>query len=138
MTSCWIRLDMLLSLSSRCSCAPDASDFRSSSVSFQKCASPGGKTTHLASQLLGRGVVIALDRTQAKIERIQQTSTTCGLANMIRWLVLDATKAVAAEEDGALGKSDLAEIVNGTKIKGFQAGIFDRVLVDPPCSGFGP
>ena len=78
------------------------------------CAAPGGKTTHLAALMGDRGEVVAVERhpqraraLAAQAQRLHATS--------VRVHEADA-KAVTAD---ALG------------------GRFDRVLIDPPCSGLG-
>jgi 16S rRNA (cytosine967-C5)-methyltransferase len=78
------------------------------------CAAPGGKTTHLAALMGDRGEVVAVERhpqraraLAAQAQRLHATS--------VRVHVGDA-REVTPE---ALG------------------GRFDRVLVDPPCSGLG-
>lgn len=80
------------------------------------CAAPGGKTTHLAALGGDRAEVVALElqpKRAAAIERQAQRLR----ATSVRVVVGDATDlgAVASE----LG------------------GPFDRVLLDPPCSGLG-
>ncbi|MCW2983582.1 MAG: rsmB [Conexibacter sp.] len=78
------------------------------------CAAPGGKTTHLAALMEDRGEIVAVERhpqrakaLQAQAERLHATSVRVHLAD---------AKEITPE---ALG------------------GRFDRVLVDPPCSGLG-
>jgi 16S rRNA (cytosine967-C5)-methyltransferase len=76
------------------------------------CAAPGGKTTHLAALMEDRGEVLAVEHNPRRAAELQRTAerlrTTC-----VRVALADATKPLAGE------------------------GGFDRVLVDPPCSGLG-
>jgi 16S rRNA (cytosine967-C5)-methyltransferase len=78
------------------------------------CAAPGGKTTHLAALMGDRGEIVAVERhpqraraLRAQADRLRATS--------VRVHVADA-REVTPETLG---------------------GRFDRVLVDPPCSGLG-
>jgi 16S rRNA (cytosine967-C5)-methyltransferase len=78
------------------------------------CAAPGGKTTHLAALMGDEGEIVAVEKhpqrakaLAAQAERLHATS--------IRVEVADA-KAITKERLG---------------------GAFDRILVDPPCSGLG-
>ncbi len=75
------------------------------------CAAPGGKTTHLAALMEGTGEVVAVERHP---RRAQALNATCWRmrANNVTVVTADA-KAF----DGDHG--------------------FDRVLLDPPCSGLG-
>lgn len=80
------------------------------------CAAPGGKTTQIATTLKsGQGQVIALDQYPNKIKLINENAKRQKLTAQINARVLDA-RTVATE---------------------FPAGIFDRILVDAPCSGLG-
>jgi 16S rRNA (cytosine967-C5)-methyltransferase len=76
------------------------------------CAAPGGKTTHIAALMEGRGEVVAVERNRRRAGALARTSQRLRAGN-IRVEVADA----------ALAKS--------------QGERFDRVLVDPPCSGLG-
>lgn len=75
------------------------------------CAAPGGKTTHLAALAEDRGAVIAVERHPG---RARALAATCAR--------MDAGCVEVHVEDAARARSD---------------GPFDRVLVDPPCSGLG-
>jgi NOL1/NOP2/sun family putative RNA methylase len=75
------------------------------------CAAPGGKTTHLADLMEGRGCLVASDRDEKRIRALLGNVYRLGHAGIL---------AVAA--DG----------------RAFPAGAaFDRVLVDAPCSAEG-
>jgi 16S rRNA (cytosine967-C5)-methyltransferase len=76
------------------------------------CAAPGGKTTHLAALMGARGELVALERSPARAEELTRTVRRMRAAN-------------ARVELG-----DAAE----PRPPGER---YDRVLVDPPCSGLG-
>jgi 16S rRNA (cytosine967-C5)-methyltransferase len=76
------------------------------------CAAPGGKTTHLAALMGGAGEVVAVERNPRRAAELRRTVARMR-AQSVRVVVGDAALAVAGEEP------------------------FDRVLVDPPCSGLG-
>jgi 16S rRNA (cytosine967-C5)-methyltransferase len=75
------------------------------------CAAPGGKTTHLAALMEGAGEVVAVERNPQRARALQATAARLRAANVT------VVTADANDYDGA--------------------GRFDRVLLDPPCSGLG-
>jgi 16S rRNA (cytosine967-C5)-methyltransferase len=75
------------------------------------CAAPGAKTTHLAALSGDSGEIVAVERHPGRAEALRRTCRRMG-ATRVRVQVADAA---APREDGP----------------------FDRVLVDPPCSGLG-
>jgi 16S rRNA (cytosine967-C5)-methyltransferase len=75
------------------------------------CAAPGGKTTHLAALMEGTGEVVAVERHPQRARALNATCMRMRATN-VTVLTVDA-KAF----DGEHG--------------------FDRVLLDPPCSGLG-
>jgi len=74
------------------------------------CAAPGGKATHLAALMEGRGEVVAVERDRRRAGVLARNAERLG-ANNVRVELADAELARSPE--------------------------FDRVLVDPPCSGLG-
>jgi 16S rRNA (cytosine967-C5)-methyltransferase len=75
------------------------------------CAAPGGKTTHLAALMEGRGDIVAVERHPQRAKALEATCARMRAEN-VTVVTADATAF-----DGANG--------------------FDRVLLDPPCSGLG-
>jgi 16S rRNA (cytosine967-C5)-methyltransferase len=78
------------------------------------CAAPGGKTTHLAALMEGAGEVVAVERNRRRAAELQRTVERLGVQECVRVVLDDAARAL--EGDGRA---------------------FDRVLVDPPCTGLG-
>jgi len=75
------------------------------------CAAPGGKTTHLAALMQGEGQVVAVERHPQRARALRATCARMRAGNVT------VVVADAKHHDGA--------------------GSFDRVLLDPPCSGLG-
>jgi 16S rRNA (cytosine967-C5)-methyltransferase len=78
------------------------------------CAAPGGKTTHLAALMEDKGEIVAVER-HAQRAKALKTQAERLHATSVQVHVGDA-KAITVDELG---------------------GRFDRILVDPPCSGLG-
>ncbi len=76
------------------------------------CAAPGGKSTHIAALMGGEGEIVAVERNPARATQLAETAQR-----------LNATNIRVELADAALARS--------------QGERFDRVLVDPPCSGLG-
>jgi 16S rRNA (cytosine967-C5)-methyltransferase len=75
------------------------------------CAAPGGKTTHLAALMGDRGEVVAVERHAG---RSRALAATCERMHARSVRVVTADAKAFSDDDG-----------------------FDRVLLDPPCSGLG-
>ncbi len=80
------------------------------------CAAPGGKASHCAERMGDRGEVWAVDRSSARLQRLQANAERLGLG-ALRPLAADATT--------------LLEHQPGWRQR------FDRILLDAPCSGLG-
>jgi 16S rRNA (cytosine967-C5)-methyltransferase len=76
------------------------------------CAAPGGKSTHLAALMQGRGEVLAIERNSRRAGELVRTAQR-----------LRATNVRVEVSDAELERP--------------EGPVFDRVLVDPPCSGLG-
>jgi 16S rRNA (cytosine967-C5)-methyltransferase len=75
------------------------------------CAAPGGKTTHLAALMEDRGEVVAVERHPGRASALERTRARLG-----------ASCVLVEVGDAAIPRTD---------------GPFDKILVDPPCSGLG-
>jgi 16S rRNA (cytosine967-C5)-methyltransferase len=75
------------------------------------CAAPGGKTTHLAGLMEGRGSVVAVELHPGRAEALRRTASRMG-----------ATAVEVRTGDAAAPHEPVA---------------YDRVLVDPPCTDLG-
>jgi len=84
------------------------------------CSAPGGKTAQMAIAMRDSGTIVACDRSPARLRRVEANAARLGLRS-ITCVAEDGT-APAAMADGS----------------GVQApGLFDRILVDAPCSSTG-
>lgn len=77
------------------------------------CAAPGGKATHLASQMDGQGLLVANEIHPARAKILSQNIERMGIRN-----------AVVTNEDPM-------------SLKQYFPEFFDRIVVDAPCSGEG-
>ncbi len=75
------------------------------------CAAPGGKTTHLAALIEGNGEVVAVERHPGRADALRRTAERM--------------------------RADCVRVVTGDATHPREERSFDRVLVDPPCSGLG-
>jgi 16S rRNA (cytosine967-C5)-methyltransferase len=78
------------------------------------CAAPGGKATHIAELMADTGEVIALDKSERGIAKIQENAARLGLMSV------------------RAAKSDVSHELS-TEFR----GPYDRILIDAPCSGLG-
>src|SRR5271165_2503208 len=76
------------------------------------CAAPGGKSTHLAALMGDSGEVLAVERDRRRAGELARTAQRLRAHNVR----VEVGDAALARPEGA---------------------VFDRVLVDPPCSGLG-
>ncbi|NTV26075.1 MAG: 16S rRNA (cytosine(967)-C(5))-methyltransferase [Chlorobiaceae bacterium] len=81
------------------------------SVVFDMCAAPGGKSTYMAELMGNQGRIIALDRTAAKLRRIEENAHALGIT------------IIEAREGDALAFDPECQP--------------DTILLDAPCTGTG-
>ncbi len=87
------------------------------------CAAPGGKATHLAELMGDRGAIVALDLKPSRLKLLQDNCRRLGLHCIVP-IVGDARRP-----------SDWP--IERTVSRHAGLPIFDRILVDAPCSGLG-
>jgi len=77
------------------------------------CAAPGGKTTHIGQLMENNGLIIAVELFLKRVPELMRIINKFGVKN--------------------------AHVINGDskKFNQFMKIEFDRVLVDPPCTGSG-
>ena len=80
---------------------------------WDACCAPGGKTCHIAQLMGDRGELIATDISRSKLTLVQDSLRRLGIVSV--------STAVAD-----LHQPDT-----------FPDGVFDRILLDAPCSGLG-
>jgi len=73
-------------------------------------AAPGGKTTYIAARMRNKGRVTAIDKSRRRLELVVENAQNLGI-KIISPVACDMNE--------------------------FKGGPFDRVLLDPPCSGWG-
>jgi 16S rRNA (cytosine967-C5)-methyltransferase len=78
------------------------------------CAAPGGKTTHLSALAGGNAEILATDVSALRLRMLQEVLTRTG-APGIRTALHDLSRAPLTP----------------------SSGLFDKVLVDAPCTGMG-
>jgi 16S rRNA (cytosine967-C5)-methyltransferase len=91
---------------------PLAVDARPGERVLDLCASPGGKTTAMAADMEETGVLVASDVRSRRVGLLQRTVASSGARH---------THVVHIDRSGPLP----------------FAPVFDRILVDAPCSGLG-
>jgi len=90
------------------------------------CASPGGKTTHIATLMKNSGKIIAIDKNDAKVKLITDHCERYGISN-VQTFAMDSSKLLKDPKN-----TDTKKVVVQ-----FPPSTFDRILLDPPCSGLG-
>lgn len=89
------------------------------------CAAPGGKATHLAELMGDRGTIYAVDRKASRLDLLRQNCERLGIQSVVPIVgdVRTPSEWSRVLEQG----SDLHD----------GSPLFDRILVDAPCSGLG-
>lgn len=88
-------------------------DLQPNERALDLCAAPGGKTTLIAARAGNSALIVAADRSARRLETVTKFSALHNLES-IKSVVLDAANPLP-----------------------FADGVFDRILVDAPCSGTG-
>lgn len=95
------------------------------------CASPGGKTMHLAARMRNTGCIIAFDKNAKKVTALQENLAKSAVTNTVCFV---RNSAKVFHPDGI---RDLPSFIGSNGRKMLGPSIFDMILLDPPCSGFG-
>ena len=80
------------------------------------CAAPGTKTTHLAQLIKDEGEIVAIDRSDNRLNLLKENLERLDIKS-VKTLKIDATKLIEI----------MPEYIN----------YFDKILIDAPCSGIG-
>lgn len=115
-------------------------------IVLDMCAAPGGKATHLATLVGNAGHVIAIDRSQKKIDQIKQNAEKLGLTNICAF-AYDSTKLVSEDFQSGCKKIKFTDISFKTDDFGdlksmyppppYPPSSFKWILLDAPCSALG-
>lgn len=89
------------------------------------CAAPGGKATHLAELMGDRGTIYAVDRKGLRMDLLRRNCGRLGVRSIVP-IVGDVR--TPSEWSGM--------IASGPNLQK-RSSLFDRILVDAPCSGLG-
>lgn len=87
-------------------------DVRENDNVLDVCSAPGGKTTHMAQLMHNKGRIVAIDHFPQKLNLIDELAGRLGIT------IITTMQSDARELPESLG-------------------LFERVLVDAPCSGLG-
>ncbi|MDF1666483.1 MAG: RsmB/NOP family class I SAM-dependent RNA methyltransferase, partial [Planctomycetota bacterium] len=77
------------------------------------CAAPGGKTTYLAEIMNDKGRIVAVDRKAPRLQKVEEACERLGLT---------CVETVVAD---------------GRDMANFPRELYDRILLDAPCSNTG-
>ncbi|MGE0470784.1 MAG: hypothetical protein Nkreftii_003606 [Candidatus Nitrospira kreftii] len=94
-------------------------------VILDACAAPGGKVTHLAELMGDRGIIVAVDQKASRLDLLQDNCARLRIRSIVP-VVGDARRP--AQWTRLLVRDD-DQLPIPT--------VFDRILVDAPCSGLG-
>ncbi len=94
-------------------------------VVLDACAAPGGKATHLAELMGDSGMIVAVDQKAPRLDLLQDNCLRLRIQSIVP-VVGDARKPA---QWTSLVARDADQPVIPT--------VFDRILVDAPCSGLG-
>nr|XP_045599918.1 tRNA (cytosine(72)-C(5))-methyltransferase NSUN6-like [Procambarus clarkii]XP_045599920.1 tRNA (cytosine(72)-C(5))-methyltransferase NSUN6-like [Procambarus clarkii] len=124
------------------------------------CAAPGGKSTHIATLMYNTGQVIAIDRSQNKIDQIRSNAQKLGLTNVKVYKydstnlisTVDLTGETSREEKKEISLTyksselDTCKILSELSNKDqeyvscsppYKPSSFRWILLDAPCSALG-
>jgi 16S rRNA (cytosine967-C5)-methyltransferase len=86
------------------------------------CCAPGGKTGHILEAAPQLAQLVAIDNSDSRLQRVRDNIARLGFSNTDRVTVLYA---------------DAADVPSWRARAQMQPKLFDRILLDAPCSGTG-
>jgi 16S rRNA (cytosine967-C5)-methyltransferase len=89
------------------------------------CAAPGGKTTHLAELMGDRGTIYAVDRKLSRLDLLRENCRRLGIRSVVP-IAGDVRRS-----------SEWSRTIPCRSNRREGSPLFDRILVDAPCSGVG-
>lgn len=98
-------------------------------IILDMCAAPGNKTTHLAQLIQNRGTIIALDKSENRVSLLRKNIREFD-AHCVEVYAFDATKCLAKDAETPVDDANRLR-------PPFNREIFDKILLDAPCSGLG-
>ena len=115
-------------------CAVRALDPQPGNLVLDMCAAPGGKATHIAQLMSGEGAVVAMDRSKSRLEGVKQLAEQLHVAHAMQFVAMDATRA----PERLPAKLRAFDAARGSAVAEHRSDrMFDRILLDPPCSALG-
>ncbi|ETM37351.1 hypothetical protein L914_16081 [Phytophthora nicotianae] len=135
-----------------CSVVAHVLDPQEGDVILDMCAAPGGKTSHVATLMRNKGILVACDRSKRKALELRTLCEDLHL-DCVEPLKMESTHALLPKDkvDTAPQSGDytnVAQVLARAKqstpsqarllqVEGFYPETFDRILLDPPCSALG-
>jgi len=99
-------------------------------VLLDACSAPGGKALFAAARMNGTGKVVAMDVSSSRLEAVAAAAARLGVESLVETRALDLRLFPSMLRKRAEAKA-------GAEGEDFEVGVFDKVLIDAPCSGLG-
>ncbi len=93
------------------------------------CAAPGGKLTYIAQLMRNEGTIVAHDTAQERLKLIQENCERLGVTNV--------EYALSPTDSGSGFIQSSKFKVQGSRFPVLPSHLFDRILIDAPCSNTG-
>jgi len=105
------------------------------------CAAPGGKTTYIAQLMENEGEIISVDISKGRLRLLEENLERLNIKN-VRIVAADAAKPdflnIYKEILSNENLEHPGEVFDGNNNSSKSTvGLFDKILVDAPCSAFG-